>query len=127
MRIITTGLVLLGLLGLAPVAHAEVNSNEFLASYKAASEKGQTYLRGYMIGLVTAYAYTNTALKSQGAAPFYCIPTGIDLGNEEVVGLMRQTIRKDPQIGRTPFGMALLVALTRRFPCKNKKADPPAP
>jgi len=105
-------------------ALAEATANQVLKTYQSASDDGKTYLRGYMIGLVTAYGYTNTALKAQKAAPFYCVPQGTDLGNEEVVGLMRQSIRKDSQLGRAPFGMSLLAALQRRFPCKKKKAEP---
>ena len=116
--------VILALFTAGP-AHAEANANQVLATYKSASDDGKTYLRGYMIGLVTAYGYTNTALKAQKAAPFYCVPKGTDLGNEEVVGLMRQSIRKESQLGRAPFGMALLAALQRRFPCKKAKQPTP--
>jgi hypothetical protein len=118
-----TGLAMLAALGTTQVAHAEVPANEFLSRYHSASDKGKAELRLYMTGLVTAYGYANTALKAQGAMPLYCVPKGTDLGDEEVIGLMRQTIKRDSQIGRTPFGMGLLVALDRRFPCKSKKED----
>ena len=106
-------------------ALAEASANQVLQTYRSASDDGKTYLRGYMIGLVTAYGYTNTALKAQKSAPFYCVPSGTDLGDEEVVGLMRQSIKKESQLGRAPFGMALFAALQRRFPCKDKPKPQP--
>ena len=127
MRILATCLLLAALP--LSTAHAEGSANDVLKTYRAASDDGKMYLRGYMIGLVTAYGYTNTALKAQKSAPFYCVPQGTDLGDEEVIGLMQRSIRKDSQLGRAPFGMALLAALQRRFPCKKPKGKdaPPTP
>ena len=48
---------------------------------------------------------------------------------QQRIGLMQRSIRKDSQLGRAPFGMALLAALQRRFPCKKPKGkdEPPTP
>jgi hypothetical protein len=123
MRTLSLSIILM-VLGAGP-AHAEASATKVLQTYQSASDDGKTYLRGYMIGLVTAYGYTNAALRAQRSAAFYCVPKGVDLGDEEVIGLMQESIRKDPQLGQAPFGVALFAALQRRFPCKK---DPkPAP
>ena len=125
MRTLMTGLVLLGLLGTPSPAHAEGTALEILQTYHSATDEGKRWLIGYMTGLVTAYGWANSALKSQGDEPLYCVPKGVDLGDEEVIGLMRQAIKKDSQLGRRPFGMSLLVALNRRFPCSKQKKPTP--
>lgn len=123
MRTLSLSFILM-VLGAGP-AHAEADATTVMQTYKSASDDGKTYLRGYMIGLVTAYGYTNTALRAQRSAAFYCVPEGTALGDEEVIGLMRQSIRLDPALGRAPFGVALFAALQRRFPCKKDSASAP--
>jgi len=121
MRTLVLTLILAGLgLHSGPV-HAEATATQVLKTYQAASDDGKTYLRGYMIGLVTAYAYANVALKAREIAPMYCVSEKEDLQDEDVVSLMRHSIREDAELGKSPFGMALLMALTRRFPCAEKK------
>jgi len=123
MRTLSLSIILM-FLGAGP-AHAEASVTTVLQTYKSASEDGKTYLRGYMIGLVTAYGYTNTALKAQQSAAFYCVPEGTILGDEEVIALMQKSVRLDPRLGPAPFGVALFAALQRSFPCKKDRKPEP--
>ena len=121
MRTFVIALILAGLSLHSGLVHAEATASQVLKTYQAASDDGKTYLRGYMIGLVTAYGYANVTLKAREADLLYCVPKDTDLVDEDVVGLMRYSIREDAKLGRSPFGMALLLALNRRFPCRAQK------
>lgn len=127
MRILTLSIAMLGLVASSTPAHAEATATEILRSYADATDEGKRWLVGYMTGLVTGYGWANAALKAQGDTPLYCMPKGRELADEDVVSLVRGAIRNDPQLGLRPFGMTLMVALNRRFPCPKGGQKKPSP
>ncbi len=103
--------------------HAETTATEFLQQYKMASDDGKRWLVGYITGIVTGYGWANTTLKVKEQAQLYCMSDEEALGDEEILGLVAREARKDKKVGYAPFGMAVLTALSRRFPCGKKNAE----
>ena len=102
-------------------AYAETSATEFLAEYKNASDEGKRWLVGYITGMVTGYGWANTTLKVMGQPQLYCMSDEEAPDNKGILGLVAQEAKKDKKVGHAPFGMAVLTALSRRFPCDEKK------
>ncbi len=114
-------LVLCLTLLLSGPAHAETTAAEFISRYDGASDDGKRWLVGYITGLVTGFGWSNTTLKVKGQTPLYCMPDEDGVKDEEVLDLVRQAMKRDKKVVYAPFGMAVLAALSRRFPCEKKR------
>jgi len=114
-------IILVGLCG-SVSAHAEATTGQFLTEYEAASDDGRRYLDSFLKGLVAAYTWSNVTLQSEGKQALFCLNT---TGGEKIsdpVYLLRLSAKNHPGIEATPVGMALLVTLKRRWPCRASKA-----
>ena len=113
-----TFIVFIALLG-SPSVRAEATTDQFLAEYQSASEDGRRYLDSFLKGLVAAYTWTNVTLKSEGQRPMFCLN---ESGGQQIAHptrILREAANNRPGIGVTPVGMALLVTLKRRWPCRG--------
>ena len=116
--VMRTLIVLIALVG-SPSVRAEATTDQFLKEYQLASEDGRRYLDSFLKGLVAAYTWTNVSLATDGQRPMFCLN---ESGGQQIAHptrILRKAANNRPGIGATPVGMALLVTLKRRWPCRG--------
>lgn len=116
--VMRTLIVLIALVG-SPSVRAEATTDQFLKEYQLASEDGRRYLDSFLKGLVAAYTWTNVSLATDGQRPMFCLN---ESGGQQIAHptrILREAANNRPGIGATPVGMALLVTLKRRWPCRG--------
>ena len=101
-------------------ALAETTTRTFLAQHKDASEDGRRYLLSFLQGLIAGYNWTNVTLKADGQKALFCLNEQGGRELEDPVRLLKNAAGTDRALFDTPVGMALLVNLKRRFPCREK-------
>jgi hypothetical protein len=99
---------------------AETSTRTFLEQHKGASEDGRRVLIGFLHGLIAGYTWTNVTLKADGRRPLFCLTEQGGRELENPVRLLKNAAGTDPALFESPVGMALLVNLKRRFPCRDK-------
>jgi hypothetical protein len=102
-------------LGLPLAARAEMTASELIAEYHASSGQErkvfEAMVRATENGMAWSAAYSKHHL--------YCVPEQLTLaGNQEIDILERAS--SDRWLASQPYGLALLMALIRTFPCANK-------
>jgi len=112
-------LILLGLVG-TPTAFAEATTQEFLTEHRGASDDGRRYLEGFLQGLITGYRSYNVSLKAKDQKPLFCLTTQANKELEDPVRMLKNAAGTDPSLLASPVGIAMLVNLKRRFPCRPK-------
>jgi len=113
-----TLILIIALVG-SPSVRAEATTDQFLTEYQSASEDGRRYLDSFLKGLVAAYTWTNVSLAADGQRPMFCLN---ESGGQQIAHptrILREAANNRPGIGVTPVGMALLVTLKRRWPCRG--------
>lgn len=101
-------------------AFGEASTREFLQQYEAASDDGQLYLMSFVQGVVAGYRWTNLTLKSAKQKPMFCLSSHGASQLEDPVKVLKKAVRLEPTLLDSPVGMALLVNLKQRFPCREK-------
>jgi hypothetical protein len=101
-------------------AQAETTTRTFLEQHAEASEDGRRVLIGFIHGLIAGYTWTNVTLKADGQRPLFCLTEQGGRELEKPVRLLKNAAGTDPVLLDSPVGMALLVNLKRRFPCRPK-------
>jgi hypothetical protein len=51
--------------------------------------------------------------------PLYCPPRRLAINTEQHIDILRRYVEQNPDIGRDPIGLAMLLALQHTFPCKD--------
>ena len=116
MRVI---LIFLGLI-FAPTAEAEATTQEFLTEHRGASDDGRRYLEGFLQGLIAGYRAYNVSLKAKSQKPLFCLTTQANKELEDPVRMLKNAAGTDSTLLNSPVGIAMLVNLKRRFPCRTK-------
>ena len=111
-------LIALSILVSTPAA-AEATSLEFLVQHKAASDDGKRYLEGYIQGVLAGYRASNMTLKAKEQPRLFCLTKQAKLDLEDPVRVLRNAVGTDPSLKTSPVGIAFLIILTRRFPCRS--------
>ena len=101
-------------------ACAEATVQEFLRQHQRASDDGQTYLEGYLRGVLAGYQASNLALKAKGATPLFCLTTQGRSELEDPMRTLKNAVGSDTSLGASPVSLAFLVNLSRRFPCRTE-------
>jgi len=111
--------IILGLF-LTPAAFAEATTQEFLTEHRGASDDGRRYLEGFLQGVIAGYRASNVTLKAQDKSPLFCLTTQANKELEDPVRMLKNAAGTDPSLLSSPVGLAMLVNLKRRFPCRAK-------
>jgi hypothetical protein len=79
----------------------------------------RTVISSNLSGIAAGLGWANTALRAQRMQRgLYCLPDNIEIQQQELIELLRDTLRDEPRLGQSPVGFGVLVALQRGFPCK---------
>jgi hypothetical protein len=97
-------------------ARAYPPTDTFLRTYRTAKPQEQETMRSVLQYTEEAYAWANADLQSRHLPALYCSPN-IVLSGELLFGLIVQLVQDKPGLGAMPFGIVLLLALKKEFPC----------
>ena len=62
-------------------------------------------------------SWANALLRSNNDHQIYCQPKRLALTGSEIVLMVRKLVEDDPEKGKAPLALAVLIALIRTFPC----------
>jgi hypothetical protein len=106
------------MLGHADGARAEMSAKQLLAGIATTttSEGVGFALEMAAIGLTWA----NSDLVIRKAAPLFCPPKELTFTRPLLIDLLREAVARDPKLGDAPFGMSLMLAFKRKYPCRSQ-------
>jgi len=99
-----------------------------LDEHAGASDDGKRYLLSFLQGVIAGYTWTNVSLKREGLTPLYCLNSNGARDLEKPVRMLKRASTADITLLDRPVGMAVLMLLKKRFPCrvlKTKKSPLP--
>jgi hypothetical protein len=93
-------------------------ADDVLQGYDQADTEGrgavEAYLHGTSDGLMAANAYLEVTRKQR---LLFCAPGKLGMSGIVVISVLRQAIRENPNIGKSPINWAILQSLQDVFPC----------
>ena len=110
--------IMLGLF-FAPSAFGEATTQEFLTEHRGASDDGRRFLEGFLQGVIAGYRASNVTLKAKDQPPLFCLTIQANKELEDPVRMLKNAAGTDPSLLSSPVGLAMLVNLKRRFPCRT--------
>ena len=103
---------------IAAPARAEMTAREMLSNYKLGSPKTRELIEyGFRMnenGAGWLNAYLVTVRKEK---PAYCLPAKLALTGTQLIDILRRTSDEEQVLRDQPWGLALLAALQKTFPC----------
>ncbi len=87
----------------------------------------QSILQVRLGGVFRGYEWANEMLRRRGAAPFFCPPKDLRIGDKAIIKLLDGEIAKPTLGGGKPYAktasiyLLLLVAASKKWPCAKKK------
>lgn len=93
------------------------SATQFLASYKKSNAAEKQLLEIAVNNLHGGLFWANVALRRKGQAPLYCQPERLSLTSVQLINMIENEMRDDADLKDAPFGVVLLIALQKVFPC----------
>lgn len=99
-------------------ARAETDLNTFLSNYDSADQINKLVLEAIAQSSEISVSWVNAYLTSERKqAPLYCPPRTLVVSVEQTFEILRRAAKNDPQLGKLPFGAAMIYSLQNAFPC----------
>jgi hypothetical protein len=93
-----------------------LTADQFISTYQSTqSNDDRAILEQF------ARAYEN-GMEWEAAAdqhPFFCVPSSGSLTGSQIVAILITEVTKYPKLGASPYGLAILIAMHKTFPCSN--------
>jgi len=110
--------ILASLLVAAP-AHAESSAKVFLENIDGPNQDLSLMfslnLGSILIGIQTTQAYIQVNRREKN---IYCSPRKMVITTEQTASILREFVKKEPELAEQPASLVLLYALRETFPCK---------
>ena len=99
-------------------ASAEMDAKTLLKTYDVAAPKDKEIVLFTLSRTQTGMSWANSALRTQRKEePLYCVPSNVVLTGEQIVDILRRHLKEDPSAEEVPYGLVMLLALQKTFPC----------
>ena len=59
----------------------------------------------------------NSFLKARNDKMIYCVPDWLILTGDQIIDVLKLAVKEQPSWGEQPYGMAMVLAFQRIFPC----------
>jgi len=103
-------------------ASAEMDAKTLLKAYDVATPKEKDVVLFTITRTQNGMSWANSALRMQRKEdPLYCVPDNLVLTGEQIVDILRRYLNEEPSAGERPYGLVMLVALQRTFPCNIER------
>ena len=102
-------------------AVAEASLNEILRDYDdpKATAAQRIMISSNLSSIEVGLGWANTLLRVQRMqAGLYCPPDKMEITPQQLMDILRGTLKDEPRLGDRPIGFAVLASLQRAFPCK---------
>ncbi len=105
-------------LGSETSAHAEMTTNQLLNGLNSVAG---TDAVGWALELpALGMTWANSDLIARHQPPIFCLTPQPGLTRPKLIEMVRQAVRDAPVLADRPYGMALLIAMKRTFPCPSR-------
>jgi hypothetical protein len=112
------GVLLAGSIFGSGVAKAEQTVNELLHDYDSSAPNKQRFIEMLVSQTENGLSRANVYLRGERKqAPLYCTPDKLALTGAQVIDILRQEVKTSPDTGTVPFGLGVLIATVKVFPC----------
>jgi hypothetical protein len=113
-------LIICGFSLLTSAARAEMDVTTLLNKYDSATSVIDKQIIAGIVdkthyGISWANAFLEDARKE---APLYCQPKRLVLTTEQILDILRREVKEQPVLGEEPYGLAMIIALRKVFPCQ---------
>jgi hypothetical protein len=103
------------------VARAESTASILLQLYDSGDAETKRSA-AYGVSMVeTGTSWANTAIANERKEqPIYCPPAKLALTGDQLIDIIRREVSDHPSVGTAPFGLVMIKALEKLFPCGQK-------
>jgi len=101
---------------LSSVSYAEVDAGTFL-QHRDTSKVDRWVYDGVLSAMESGFGWSNAALRHEHQRPLYCVPEKLVFTDQQLVDIMRRDLAEYPHHAAMPYGLVLLTALQKLFPC----------
>ncbi|WP_293646083.1 Rap1a/Tai family immunity protein [Sphingopyxis sp. RIFCSPHIGHO2_12_FULL_65_19] len=105
------------LLVLPSSAHAEATGREFLQNIDKGGESAEVYKLA-LFAYSTGIGWAHSAMTNDGAAPAYCVPDTLSITADQVLSMVREAVKAQPELKELPAGLVVWAAYLYTFPCR---------
>ncbi|MBB4375625.1 hypothetical protein [Bradyrhizobium sp. SBR1B] len=98
---------------IAEPAKAEHSGSDMLRIYGSANAQEKQTIEGLVRATENGMSWFSAAAKVK----LYCPPEKLALTGGQIIDILRREVGEAPSIGGSPYGLAILLALKRTFPC----------
>ena len=99
---------------------AEMDAKTLLKTYDVAAPKDKEIVLFTISRTQNGMSWANSALRTQRKEdPLYCVPSNVVLTGEQIVDILRRHLKEDPSAEEVPYGLVMLLALQKTFPCNG--------
>ncbi len=96
------------------IAQNFITTAQKLSAYAVESQKGRDALEEQVANIFDGMDWVNHRLRQEKQ---YCQPNRLALTGPQILDMVRREVAEDPKLGDEPIGLAILVSVTRIFPC----------
>ena len=106
---------------LSGAAHAEPDANKFLRDYDAATAAEKRLMSEGLSRVELGMSWVNVFLtENRNERSVYCPPNTLALSGDQLVDVLRKEVKGTPEEASRPYGLVLLLALQKAYPCQSK-------
>jgi hypothetical protein len=84
-------------------------------------EQGATKIA--LTGMLYSLSWGNSFLQTAKREPFYCPPPDLSISGDQIMQILRTAVTGRPEVAQQPLGFALIVELSRAYPCPEKNSS----
>jgi hypothetical protein len=85
-------------------------------------EQGATRIA--LTGMLYSLSWGNSFLQTAKREPFYCPPPNMSITGDQAMQILKAAVVERPKVAQQPLGFALIVELSRAFPCPERDFNP---
>ena len=105
---------------MAQTTMAQATVNEALHDYETGERLTRAVLERTLINLQNGISIANSSLISKQRGPLFCAPqTTLALTGPQILDMLRSGVKEDRLFGKLPVGLAIMVVLEKKFPCRK--------
>jgi hypothetical protein len=118
-------LVLLAAHGQEPPRKASVtvfviDAARLISDYDSGDAQQRRNIEDTVHAMEGGMGWANLQAKQKGQAPFFCAPYVFHPSAEQLIDLIRHVVKNNPDAGKEPWELVLLLALEETYPCQPK-------
>ena len=99
------------------LSFAPANAEPSVANVVDATGSEGTFMKIYVMGVLSALGWSNAILKGNNEAPLYCVPDSLALNEEQAIDIAKRYADRVLLRREDHFTHVLVLSLQEMFPC----------